>query len=355
MKILLATGGSGGHIFPALVTAQELKQRGHHVAFAGVFKQSGSTIEAAGFKYFEIPAKGFYRHSPMLFLAAAGKSFFQSLRIFKQFKPDIVAGFGGYGAFPVVMAGILQGFPTIVQEQNVVPGKANKVLFPFVKKFAVGFEQAKKSFPAQKVVVTGCPTRRITRGFDRLALLQGFGLQDGLPIILVLGGSQGSRRINKDFTETVTALKTKRVFSVIHICGEFDAPGCKTFYEKAGVDHCVFSFTDEIDKAYSIADLVVSRAGAMTVTELAAFALPAILIPYPYAGGHQKENALVLTQTRVSRLLEEKDLTPDILAKMILEMLDEKMTKDTIIQSYKGIYRADAVVRLADEIERLKE
>lgn len=354
MKILLATGGSGGHIFPALVTAQELRSRGHEIIFAGVFRQSGSTIKAAGFSYFEISAKGFSPANSIVFFFAAIKSFFESVRILKQIRPDIVVGFGGYGAFPVVMAGALQGIPTLIQEQNVVPGKANKVLAVFVKKIAVGFEQALKYFPSDKAVLTGCPCRPITDQSNRLAILKNFGLPEGVPVILVLGGSQGSRRINAEVICVVKELKDKLTFGIIHICGENDIKNCTTFYQNLGIAHCVLSFTDEIDKAYRLADIVISRAGAMTVTELAAFALPAILIPYPYAGGHQRENALVLTNGHASQLIDEKDLTAPLLTKTVIEMLHRKMNKDEIEKLYSGVYRPDAAKRLADEIENLK-
>ncbi|MCB9772047.1 MAG: undecaprenyldiphospho-muramoylpentapeptide beta-N-acetylglucosaminyltransferase [Candidatus Omnitrophica bacterium] len=355
MKILLATGGSGGHIFPALVTAQELRSRGHEIVFAGAFRQSGSTIKAAGFRYFEISAKGFSPANSIAFFFATIKSFFESVSILKQIRPDIVVGFGGYGAFPVVMAGALQGIPTMIQEQNVVPGKANKVLSVFVKRIAVGFEQALKYFPSEKAVLTGCPCRPIADHLDRLANLKSFGLPEGVPVILVLGGSQGSQRINAEFIRVIKELKDKLTLGIIHICGDKDAKDCKITYEGMSIAHCVFSFTDEIDKAYSVADLVISRAGAMTVTELAAFALPAILIPYPYAGGHQRENALVLTQGHVSHLVDEKDLTSALLTSTVLEMMNRKMTKDEIAKLYSGIYRPDAAKRLSDEIENLKK
>ncbi len=357
LRILLATGGSGGHIVPALVTAEQLKERGHEIIFAGVFRQAGARIRLAGFEYFEISAKGFSAGSPQALLGsliAVVKSFVESRRIIKQVNPDIVVGFGGYGAFSVVMAAVLKRIPTMIQEQNVLPGKANRVLAFFVKRIAVGFKQAKNSFPPKKVLVTGCPSRPFVKDFDRAQILKGFGFVSGLKIILVLGGSQGSRRINAEFIKTAAALKTKINFGVIHICGLADVDLCKAAYQKMGVSYWVASFTEEIDKAYSVADLVVSRAGAMTITELAAFLLPAILIPYPYAGAHQRENALVLTQTTASRLIDEKNLTGEILQTTIEQMLASLMSKEQIKNAYAGIYYPNAAVLLAEEIERLK-
>jgi UDP-N-acetylglucosamine--N-acetylmuramyl-(pentapeptide) pyrophosphoryl-undecaprenol N-acetylglucosamine transferase len=359
MKILIATGGTGGHIIPALVTARELKRRGHDIVFAGVFRHAGSKLKDEGFDYHEISAKGFSTRSfsaLAAFFVASVKSFFESVKILKQVKPDAVAGFGGYGSFWVVFAAVGQGFPTMIQEQNVKPGKANKLLSFFVKRIAVGFADAEKSLPAKKTVVTGCPLRPIKTQFDRRAILAQFGLADaeGVPVILALGGSQGSLKINDEMIRAAVALKDKVAFSMIHICGEKDVEKCKAAYQSAGIRHCVLGFTDEIDKAYAIADLAVSRSGAMTVTELAAFGLPVIFIPYPYAGGHQRENAMVLAKTGLSVILDEKDLTADSLLVAILDLLKQKKTKDEMNQAYRGIYRPNAAVLLADEAERLK-
>lgn len=356
MKILLATGASGGHIFPALVTAHELKQRGHSVVFGGVLKQAGAKIQLAGFECFEISAQGFSTRSlktMIVFFGGVIKSLIESWRILNQVKPDSVVGFGGYGAFSLVMVAVLQRIPTMIQEQNVVPGKANRILSLFVKKIAVGFQSAQSRFSAKKVLLTGCPCRVLAQNLDRQSILAEFGLSEEMPILVVLGGSQGSHRINEEFIHCVDQLRAKFDFGVIHLCGSKDAAQCNAAYQKLAVVHWVASFTDQIDKVYAVADLVISRAGAMTVTEIAAMALPAILIPYPYAGGHQRENALVLTQTKVSRLIEEKDLTANVLVSAILQMLANPMTKADISKAYVGIYRQDAGIRLSDAIERL--
>jgi len=357
LKILIATGGTGGHIIPALVTARELKRRGHDIVFAGVFRQGGSRLSAEGFEFYEISAKGFSAKSVSAlgsFFTASLKSFFECGKILRKVRPDVVAGFGGYGSFWVVFAAVLQGFPTMIQEQNVLPGKANKLLSFFVKKIAVGFDAAKRSLPEGKTIVTGCPLRPILTHFERSAILAQFSLPEGSPVILVLGGSQGSRRINEEMLRVAVVLKNKATFSVMHICGEEDVEKCKTAYQQAGIHHCVFGFTDEIDKAYAIADVAVSRCGAMTLTELAAYGLRTIFIPYPYAGGHQRENARVLAQTGMSIIIDEKDLTIDKLSAALLSMLTQNKSKEETLHAYRGIYRPDAAGVLADEIERLK-
>lgn len=190
MKILLATGASGGHIFPALVTAHELKQRGHSVVFGGVLKQAGAKIQLAGFECFEISAQGFSTRSlktMIVFFGGVIKSLIESWRILNQVKPDSVVGFGGYGAFSLVMVAVLQRIPTMIQEQNVVPGKANRILSLFVKKIAVGFQSAQSRFSAKKVLLTGCPCRVLAQNLDRQSILAEFGLSEEMPILVVLG------------------------------------------------------------------------------------------------------------------------------------------------------------------------
>ena len=358
MKILIATGGSGGHIFPALVTAKELKARKHTVVFAGALGRNGVKITEAGFQFFEIDSKGFSNKSLktiLSFISAQMTSLSQSFQALKKLKPDVVIGYGGYGAFPVVLAAVLRGYPTMIHEQNVVPGKANKVLSSLVKRIAVSFSDAVKNFPANKTVFTGGPCRPLKTEIDRNAILQQFGLQSGRSTILVLGGSQGSHRINTEFLSIIPDLKNKVFCQVVHLTGEKDFAECKAKYAGLGIPTCVLSFSDDIEKIYGITDVVISRAGAMTVTELAAYALPSILIPYPYAGGHQSANAAVLAQRKGSRLIEEKDLTPEILQEGILKMLSEKMSKEELSRSYEGIYHPDAGVKLADEVEKLKK
>lgn len=357
LKILVATGGSGGHIFPALITAEELKKRGHIVVFAGVLGQNAVKMKTAGFECFEIQAKGFSSRSAgvfLEFLLALVKSFAQSWRILKEVKPDIVVGFGGYGSFALVLAACFQAITTVIQEQNVVPGKANRLLSFFVKKIAVGFQQTKNRFPAHKVIFTGCPLRPLDLNLEKKDVFKEFGFLEQMPVILVLGGSQGSRRLNAEFVKTAEILKEKMRFSVLHVCGPVDADFCRGVYQNLGIAHRVVSFTDEIFKFYTVADLVVSRAGAMTITEIAAFSLRAVLIPYPYAGGHQRDNALVLTKMNTSRLIEEKDLTSAVLAQAIEQMFSLPMRKADVSKNYEGVYCPQAAGTLAYEIERLK-
>lgn len=354
MKILISTGGSGGHIFPALMTARVLRERGHTIVFAGSFGKNIIKVEQAGYECFEIPGRGFAWRKFLPFLKATVGAILKANAVISRVDPDVVIGFGGYGSFAIVTAGILRAKPCMTHEQNVVPGKANKVLGFFVKRIAVSFDKASNHFSKKKIVFVGCPARPIKISENREGLLKGFGLVEGRKTILALGGSLGSHAINQEFVKAVAQLKDKYPLQVIHLTGAQDLEECQREYKKLGVLACVFGFTDEIDKAYSIADLVVSRAGAMTVTEIAAYGLPAIMIPYPYAGGHQRENAKVLCERRGAILLEQEQMLAGVLKLHMDDLLSSNLSKSDILKWRAGIYQPQAAVLLANEVEHLK-
>ncbi|MFA5059928.1 MAG: undecaprenyldiphospho-muramoylpentapeptide beta-N-acetylglucosaminyltransferase [Candidatus Omnitrophota bacterium] len=358
MKIIIATGGSGGHVFPALSVAIELRSRGHEIVFLGTPGLAAEKIEKNNFRFVGLCAKGIaYRSLASFFvsincmLTATG----QALRFLKEFKPDVVAGFGGYGAFPTVAAAFLLRCPTLIHEQNVVPGKANYLLSKFSKRVAVSFAESRRYFNQKKVVLTGCPCRKKPNELPREEILRKFNLSPDKPIILIVGGSQGSRRINKDFFEAAILLKESLDFQIIHISGKKDYEDLKASYERSGMHFCLFDFLDEIDLAYMASDLVICRAGAMTINEVALFRLPAVLIPYPFAGGHQKENAKVLCRAQIAQMIEEHELTPERLRAVILELLTRRIKKEEIALRAEKFFYADSAIRLANEIELIKE
>ena len=359
MKIIFATGGTGGHLFPALKVAQELKDRGHEIFFLGSFDKDASRMKKSGFTFQDLHARGLtltngkdFIQSVILILKAS----FTSWRLLKVMGPQVVIGFGGYGAFPVVLSAILLGYPTMIHEQNVVPGKANALLAKFVKKIAISFQKSSRYFEARKTILTGCPCN-IGRGkvdqLDKRDILKNFHLKENKTTIMVLGGSQGSHRINEEFMRAAEGLKEQLDFQAIHISGKSDYPQLQTFYSKLGIPFALFEFLEEIDCAYRIAHLVISRAGAVTVTEIALFHVPAILIPYPYAQGHQKANALILSEANVATLIEEKDLSAERLKNEILNLLNHQWESQTIEPRIKEICIPDAAQRLAHEVVTL--
>ncbi len=357
MKVTIATGGSGGHIFPALEVAEELKRRGHHVIFLGVFGKTKEWIKAKDLTYYEITARGLVSNSlnsMLTFSFSMLRSVLDSIKVLRRLNPDVVVGFGGYGAFPVVLSASFLKIPTMIHEQNVLPGRANAVLSKMVNRIAVSFEESRHYFPVQRTVLTGCPIRKWFHHEDKEKIFAEFKLRKDLFTILVLGGSQGSHRINSLFVQTIPFLTKSLKFQVIHLSGERDYQILKELYPRFEIPYALLPFLEEMNKAYQVADLVISRAGAVTVTEIAMFGLPAILIPYPYAGGHQKENAMALTRTKTAQLIEENHLTVDKLLKAILIFNERPLKKDEIYLGTKGIYHPKATQKLAEEIVQLK-
>jgi len=356
MRVVLATGGSGGHLFPALKVAQELRDREDVVYFVGSFGVGVEQVKSHGFAFENLNVKGLSFHNPLEGVYASWimfKATLKALRLLKKFNPDVVIGFGSYGACPAVFAACLLKVPTLIHEQNVVPGRANALLAKFVNKIAISFDKSMAYFQHEKTVLTGYPCHATKQHGQRSEILEEFCLKEDKVTIFVFGGSQGSHRINAEFIKSAQQLKNKLDFQVLHICGKKDFDTLKVQYERLGVPFALFMFLDRIERAYMIADIIISRAGAGTVTEIASFRLPAILIPYPYAGGHQKENALALCETRLARLIEENDLTADLLTENILDVLDKRNDLKQPNEDLRKIFIPDSAKRLVAQAEAL--
>jgi UDP-N-acetylglucosamine--N-acetylmuramyl-(pentapeptide) pyrophosphoryl-undecaprenol N-acetylglucosamine transferase len=359
LKVVIATGGSGGHLFPALSVGKYLRKEGHEVLFIGTFGVGKEKLESEGFSYINLYAKGLTSKRPdILFLTILRmlKALAQSIQELRRYRPDVVSGFGGYGSFPVVLAAIFLNIPTLIHEQNVVPGRANKWLSRYVKKIALSFQDTKKYFSFGKVLLTGCPTHISTENIGRQRSLEFLGVKPGKFTILVVGGSQGSHYLNKVFLKTAIGLSQKMDFQVIHISGKKDYMFVCEQYAASACSSKVFDFFNHMAEAYTAADLVISRAGALTITELAMFKKPSILIPYPHAAGHQKENALTLVTRGLAEIIDEKDLTPQVLLEMILEMYDHDLKEISQGEDlFKEIYITDATQKIAKGIVELKD
>lgn len=356
MKFLFATGGTGGHLFPALKTALELRKRGHEVFFLGSFGLGIEKIQAYGFPLKNLEHCGANFNNPfkiIKFCFLMIKALMASIFFLKDFKPDVVAGFGGYGSFPGVCAAILLRYPSLIHEQNVLPGKANKILAGYVSRIAISFRKSSSYFQREKTVLTGCPCHSFHGVSDKAEILEEFHLQQNKKTILVFGGSQGSHRLNEEFLKAVILMKGQIDFQVIHICGKNDYLFLEKSYAELKIPFALFRFLDRMDYAYSLADLVIARAGAATVSEIAIFRVPAILVPYPYAQEHQKANAEILREVNLAEVIEEKDLTPERFKEEILRGLSLGRRRQAVFDASElGIF-LNAAEHLAGEIEQL--
>ena len=312
MHIIIGAGGSGGHVFPALETAKRLKKDRHQVTFLTTGGLAFELIRRHGFDAWIIdPPRvkssffvGIIRQGWRM-LAAIN----EARRLLGCLSADVVVGFGGYGAFPVVVAAMVQRTPTLIHEQNVILSRSNKILSGFVDRIALSFDQSRRYFSSKNVVITGCPCRDTPPSATKEEIYRSFGFSEHRPTLFVLGGSQGSRRINEEFSKAVAMLQGGLDFQFIHICGKADYPWLQKEYGKVSTPYQLFDFFDDVPRAYVIADLVIARSGAATVSEILSFHKRAILVPYPIVHVHQKENAQVALEQGLARIVDDSACT----------------------------------------------
>lgn len=360
VKIIIAGGGTGGHVFPALAVAEELLRRdeGHEVLFIGTRRGLEAKI---------LPSRGFNLKTIDV-VGLKGKGFFgslggfsrvpgsmgQSRSIIKEFKPRLVLGVGGYASGPAVMTAHLMGIRTAIAEQNAQPGFTNTVLGKFANRIFVSFEETKTWFPIRRVIHTGNPVRA---GFFEAPESRPAG--DGIFTILVFGGSQGASAINRIMTEALPRLADlKQAFRIIHQTGGADFEKVAAAYSASGMSAEVHPFIDDMPSRFGTADLLVCRAGATSIAEITAAGKASLLIPYPHAAGnHQVLNARALVKRGAAEMIEEKDCTGEILAARIRALCGDSVKLQSMKEASKALGRplaARAIVDHCLEMARVK-
>lgn len=356
MKVLIACGGTGGHIFPGIGFAEELKNRDEvkDILLVGTNHPLERKIfSSAGLPYATIPTAKLAVNpfKFLLFLIRFTAASFKSILLLLRFNPDVIVGFGGYASFPICIFAALFNKRLFIHEQNYLPGLANKILSTFARGVAVSYSETKE-FLKGKVAHIGNPIRKrlLTNGKEEA--IKSFGLSLERFTILVMGGSQGSHRINMLICELLGLLKDvdKRQIQIIHIAGERDYKVVRDRYREAKVESRVYDFVDNIGPVYRATDFVVSRAGATAIFEIAALGLPSILIPYRYAGGHQYYNARAIERQGGAIALDELQLTAAILKDKIFELKNSPARLNAISESARRFAVPEAAKRLADYI-----
>ncbi len=362
MTYLFACGGSGGHIFPALAVAEELERRNSDTRV--FYACGGRDIESEIFRVvpkdavFPVEGAAFRGAGSILdprFLLKLTKGFFQARTLLKKLRPTLVAGFGGYVSFPVLMAAKQMGVKTVLHEQNVSPGRANRVLAGLVGATALSFEQSRVSFQkSRKIRVTGNPIRSSIETCDRTEALRFFGFSPDKKTLLVLGGSQGAESVNNLFLSSLAFWDEtmKKQLQVLHLCGIMLPSQAEEACRDASVASRAFSFFGRMDLAYGATDLCLGRAGATFLAEIDAKDLPAILIPYPFADGHQRMNARVFAENHRARVAEQSELTPQKLAALLKETLAESQRASVSVRP-SGASSGNARRALADFFEEI--
>ncbi|MBP1711988.1 MAG: murG [Deltaproteobacteria bacterium] len=321
MKVLIAGGGTGGHLFPALALAEAFKERDprNEILFVGSRRGlEGSLVEKEGYALMTIDLaslKGKSWFQKIRALLVVPRSLIQAAGVLRSFRPDWVMGVGGYASGPVVLAAWALGYKTFLQEQNVFPGLSNRILGRFVERAFISFAESAGHFPAGKAILTGNPVRRRIRAEKRAAASHPFTL-------LIFGGSQGAHRLNQVMGATLPLLKDLQgKIRIIHQTGERDFPEFRETYQREGFEAEVHPFIYDMDRVYGQADLVLCRAGATTLFELMASGKPAILVPYPYAANdHQTLNAENLVRAGAALRVADGELSPEIVNRLLREL-----------------------------------
>ena len=361
MKIIVSGGGTGGHIYPAVTLIRTLQKKVKDAEFLYVGTKVGleaDIIPKEGLPFETVDIRGFERHLTPVNLLRAGKAMagvMKAAAIVRRFQPDVVIGTGGYVCGPILLAASLMHVPTLIQEQNVIPGITNKILAKFVTRIAVGTQEAAAHFPAAKVVFTGNPIRSEVLSADRLAGYKAFQLDSGKKTVLVSGGSRGARSINRAMIDVLKNAAQHPQVQFLHATGKGEYEDVMARLKAAGVDleQCrhirVCPYLYNMPQAMAIADLAVFRAGATGIAELTAKGIPAVLIPYPYAAeNHQEYNARALEDAGAARMILNKDLTAERLSSVLTELVSEDMKLERMSRASRQLGRPQAAEVIAD-------
>jgi UDP-N-acetylglucosamine--N-acetylmuramyl-(pentapeptide) pyrophosphoryl-undecaprenol N-acetylglucosamine transferase len=366
LRAILTGGGTGGHIYPAVSIAREIQKRykNAEIIFVGTEKGLESKIiPKEGFKLKTIKVRGFERKLTLKNLVAVKEAAFSitSVRkIIKDFKPDIVIGTGGYVCGTVMLTASLMGIPTVIHESNAFAGMTNKILFRFVDKIALNFEEAAKYFKnPKKVIVTGNPIRSdifdITKHQGRIEL----NFEEKMPLVLVTGGSRGARRINQSILSLAEDCSMSGRYQLLHVTGDTQYEAVLQSYKdrKISIDSTnikVVPYLHNMPYALAASDIIISRCGAMTLSEITALGKPSILIPFPHAAdNHQEYNGRALEKKGAAVVIVERDITEERLKNTVLELLNNKEKLEHMALNSKQLGIKNATEKIGDIISEL--
>ncbi|MBI5327913.1 MAG: undecaprenyldiphospho-muramoylpentapeptide beta-N-acetylglucosaminyltransferase [Deltaproteobacteria bacterium] len=364
MRIVLTGGGTGGHLFPALALADELKAKNKEceILFIGsttgiekdIVPRYGYPLELLDIEGFK--DKGWFNKLPAGLKAA--KAVILAVKILKHFQPDVVIGTGGYSSGPLILAARLLRIRAAILEQNTVPGLTNRILGRIANKVFVAFEQSKNFFPVGRVILAGNPVRREILQKSEVRSQKSedkeTGVEWAMPTnkfsILIFGGSQGAKAVNTAFLDAMEYLADVRdSIKIIHQTGDADYTSVKETYARKGIKADVVRFIDDMAKAYSLADLVICRAGATSIAEITALGLASILIPYPFAANnHQEMNANYLAGKGAAIAIRQDEIIGDALANAIRKFYKNRDELQKTKQNAKALGRPNAAREIAN-------
>jgi UDP-N-acetylglucosamine--N-acetylmuramyl-(pentapeptide) pyrophosphoryl-undecaprenol N-acetylglucosamine transferase len=350
MRIVVTAGGTAGHINPALVMADEFRKLRQTVLFVGgAAGPEAQKARDAGLEFLGVKVKGLYRTGIVNQLKAAAMfplAVSIALRSVSVFRPDAVVGFGGYASGPAALASVIRSVPLFLQEQNVYPGLVTRMLKKRARRVYSSFSESGRWLKGADVLCAGNPTRpgfyNPGRRFENKTRLT----------LLVMGGSQGARSINRAVIEGLLLIRDFGL-KIFHQCGVNDFEDVKSAYARFMPDAVVAPFFDNMAEIMATADIAIARAGASSCAELALSGLPALLIPYPGAGGHQLLNAKALVDNGAARMIDDSEMTGSLLAQKLGELVKDKNQLEKMSANCREMARPDAAKVIVNDIRKL--
>lgn len=358
LKFILSGGGTGGHIYPAIAIANELKCRFPDAEFLFVGAQDKMEMQKvpqAGYAIKGLWIAGLQRRLTFdnaLFPIKLVSSLLKSRAIIRKFKPDVVIGTGGFASGPLLQAAAMAGIPTVIQEQNSYPGITNKLLAKKARKICVAYDNLESFFPKEKMILTGNPIRQDLIAIDskREEAIRYFNLDANKKTLLVLGGSLGAKRINQLIANEIAAFSDQNI-QVIWQCGKLYFEDYKHFSENKNIQ--VLSFIDRMDLVYAAADVVISRAGASSVSELCVVGKPVIFIPSPNVSeDHQTKNAQAILDKKGGLMIKESELDEKF-STVFNDLISNENLQKELSQNIKKLAKVNATKEIVDEIEKI--
>ena len=359
-RIILTGGGTGGHIYPAIAVAEALKRKlgeeNVEILFVGAEgKMEMTAVPKAGYRINGVPIAGLQRSlslKNLLLPFKVIKSIREAKKIIKGFQPDVVVGFGGYASAPVLWAAQRMGIPTVIQEQNSYAGLVNKIVAGKAKSICVAYDGMERFFPAERIVKTGNPLRSafLAGQVDKQEALEYYGFNDSLPVILVVGGSLGTRTLNNMMRSWIMTLDGSAPVQVIWQTGRYYEQEMKQFLQHYPTGNIwQGAFIDRMDYAYAAADVVISRSGACTVSELCLAGKPTLFVPSPnVAEDHQTKNAQALVDKKAARMVADSEAV-DCAISTALRMIADSGELTMLSKNISKLAIADSADRVAAE------
>ena len=350
--VAIACGGTGGHLFPGVVVAEQLQRRNCAVTLLispkDIDRQAVKSVR--GMQIVTLPAVALQNHNYVSFTHSFWQSWRASREIFKNHPPQAVLAMGGFTSAPPVLAAKKFHTKTFLHESNTIPGRANRFLARLVDEAFVGFPEAAARFRVLKVTTTGTPVRPQFQPRDPAACRIALGLKPDRPVILIMGGSQGASGINEMILSALPALgEHARDWQWLHLTGANDSEKVKNVYDARGLIAVVRPFLVEMDLALGAATVAASRAGASSLAEIAAMRLPSLLIPYPAAANnHQFYNARAFEKTGAARLMEQKAATPEKVAVLLRELVEDTAARSKIQTALAQWHSPRSAEQIAD-------